>query len=251
MSRWRDVKTLAVVPVRYEASRFRGKALADLGGRPVVWWVVDAARRCSAFDEVIVATDDARIADVVRGFGGQVELTKAGHPSGTDRVAEVAERHEDADIVANIQGDQPFASPEMMSTLLQPYEVGERPAIATLACPLEYGDGPDPNVVKVVCDRQGYALYFSRSAVPYAPPGEQIERLHHLGLYAFTREALLQFTSFEPTPLERREQLEQLRALEHGVRIRVSVTDRSVLEVNTPADLERARAMLRDGLVSR
>jgi 3-deoxy-manno-octulosonate cytidylyltransferase (CMP-KDO synthetase) len=245
------VKIIAVIPVRYAASRFPGKPLADLEGRPLVQWVYDAASRCPAFDDVIVATDDMRIADVVRGFGGRVELTSLKHPSGTDRVAEVAERHEEADVVVNVQGDQPFATPEMMSTLVGPYATGERPPMATLACPLTDASSlGDPNIVKVVCDRQGYALYFSRSPIPHSRAGEPVDGLHHLGLYAFTRQTMIHFASLEQTPLERREQLEQLRALEHGIRIRVSETDRPVLEVNTPEDLDRARSMLRDGVPS-
>jgi 3-deoxy-manno-octulosonate cytidylyltransferase (CMP-KDO synthetase) len=245
------VKIVAVVPVRYAASRFPGKPLAELEGRPLVQWVYEAASRCPSIDDVIVATDDVRIADVVRGFGGQVELTSPKHVSGTDRVAEVAERHEDADVVVNVQGDQPFATPEMMSTLVSPYAAGERPPMATLACPLtDESSLGDPNIVKVVCDRKGYALYFSRSPIPHSRAGGPIGGLHHLGLYAFTREAMLHFASLEQAPLERSEQLEQLRALEHGIRIRVSETDRPVLEVNTPEDLERARLMLRDGVSS-
>ena len=237
---------LAVIPAREGAQRFPGKPLADLDGRPVVQWVYDAARRCTAFDDVLVATDSERIAERVRGFGGQVELTSDAHPSGTDRVAEVAERHPEADVVVNVQGDQPFATPEMLAALVEPYRTGESPAMATLACPLtDPAAWDDPNVVKVVCDRRGYALYFSRSPIPHPEPDNQGDGLHHLGLYAFTRETVLRFPSLEQTPLERRERLEQLRALEHGIPIRVSGTDRAVLEVNTPEDLEQAHRLLR------
>jgi 3-deoxy-manno-octulosonate cytidylyltransferase (CMP-KDO synthetase) len=245
------VRIVAVVPVRYAASRFPGKPLANLEGRPLVQWVYEAASRCPAFDEVIVATDDVRIADVVHGFGGRVELTSPKHPSGTDRVAEVAERLEEADVVVNVQGDQPFATPEMLSALVSPYTAGESPPMATIACPLTDASSlRDPNIVKVVCDCRGYALYFSRSPIPHNSALERPAGLHHLGLYAFTRETIIQFASLEQTPLERRGQLEQLRALEHGIRIRVSETDRPVLEVNTPEDLERARSLLRDEVPS-
>jgi 3-deoxy-manno-octulosonate cytidylyltransferase (CMP-KDO synthetase) len=245
------VKIVAVVPVRYAATRFPGKPLAHLEGRPLVQWVYEAARRCSAFDDVVVATDDERIADVVLGFGAHVELTGREHASGSDRVAEVARRHEEWDVVVNIQGDQPFATPEMLRALVIPYLDGELPPMATLACPLtDRSLWSDPNVVKVVCDRDGYALYFSRSPIPNSPDGEPAGALHHLGLYAFTRETILHFASLEPTPLETRERLEQLRALEHGIRIRVSGTDHPVLEVNTPQDLERAHTVLRNRIVS-
>ena len=238
---------LAVVPVRYGASRLPGKPLADLRGRPLVHWVYEAAARCSAFDDVVVATDSEEIASVVRGFGGTAELTRDDHPSGTDRVAEVAARHGGADVVVNVQGDQPFVTPEMLTSLESPYLAGEDPPMTTLACPLRDPTfWSDPNVVKVVRDASGYALYFSRSSIPHgAMDGDAaVQPLHHLGLYAFKREVVLRFPELPSTPLERQERLEQLRALEHGVRIRVCDTDKPVLEVNTPEDLERARAEL-------
>jgi 3-deoxy-manno-octulosonate cytidylyltransferase (CMP-KDO synthetase) len=239
------VKILAVVPARYGATRFPGKPLADLGGRPIVQWVYEAATSCNDFDEVVVATESDEIAAAVREFGGVVELTRDDHRTGSDRVAEVAERHEDADVVVNVQGDQPFATPEMLSALVGPYVSGELPAMTTLACPLtERADWEDPNVVKVVCDRRGYALYFSRSPIPHLDEGQTVDGRHHLGVYAFMRETVLRFPSLEETPLERRERLEQLRALEHGIPIRVCETDRAVLEVNTPEDLERAQELV-------
>jgi 3-deoxy-manno-octulosonate cytidylyltransferase (CMP-KDO synthetase) len=239
------VKILAVVPARYGASRFPGKPLADLGGRPIVQWVYEAAASCRDFDEVVVATDSEEIAGRVQEFGGAVELTRDDHRTGSDRVAEVAERHDDADVVVNVQGDQPFATAEMLSALVGPYVAGEMPPMTTLACPLTDRAGwDDPNVVKVVCDRRGYALYFSRSPIPHLEEGEPVHGRHHLGLYAFTRETVLRFPSLEETPLERQERLEQLRALEHGIAIRVCETDQAVLEVNTPEDLERAQELV-------
>lgn len=239
------MNVLAVIPVRYGAARFPGKPLADLDGRPVVQWVHEAAAGCAAFDEVVVATDHEEIAEVVRGFGGTVEMTRDDHRTGSDRVAEVAERHPDAGVVVNVQGDQPFATPEMLTALVEPYTSGENPPMSTLACPL---DDParrdDPNAVKVVCDLHGYALYFSRSTIPWSDSPDPPELLHHLGLYAFTRETALRFPSFEPTPLERHERLEQLRALEHGVRIKVERAERPILEINTPEDLEEARRLV-------
>ena len=236
--RRRTVHILAVIPARFGAQRFPGKPLADLGGRPVIQWVYEAARSCPHFDAVVVATDDERIAGCVQSFGGQVEMTRGDHPSGTDRVAEVAERRADADVVVNVQGDQPFAEASMLTALVRPYLDGERPAMTTLACPLAPEARDDPNTVKVVCDLAGRALYFSRSLIPSSGPAHQ-----HLGLYAFTREAVLRFPALEATALERQERLEQLRALEHGVEIRVCLTGRPVIEINTPEDLEAARPM--------
>lgn len=245
-------KILAVVPARYGATRFPGKPLADLDGRPIVQWVYEAAAACPAFHDVVVATDSEEIAARVRAFGGAVELTSEEHVTGTDRVAEVAERREDAAVVVNVQGDQPFATPEMLTTLVEPYLAGESPAMTTLACPLtDAARWEDPNVVKVVCDRRGYALYFSRSPIPHRDEGEPIDGRHHLGLYAFTRDTVLRFPSLEQTPLERRERLEQLRALEHGITIRVCMTDRPVLEINTPEDLAQARQLLHERAVRR
>jgi len=248
------MKILAVVPVRYEASRFPGKPLADLDGRPLVQWVYAAAVGCSAYDEVVVATDSEEIAARVREFGGSVELTRSDHPSGTDRVAEVAERHSDADVVVNVQGDQPFATAEMLTALVEPYLGGERPPMTTLACPLvDPAWWADTNVVKVVRGVDGYALYFSRASIPYGAvdEGSHVRPLHHLGLYAFTRATIVRFPALSPTPLEQQERLEQLRALEHGIRIRVCDTDRPVLEVNTPEDLEEARRLVREGAIPR
>jgi 3-deoxy-manno-octulosonate cytidylyltransferase (CMP-KDO synthetase) len=243
------VRILAVVPVRYGATRFPGKPLADLDGRPVVQWVYEAATGCPDFDDVIVATDSEEIAGRVREFGGAVEMTREDHLSGTDRVAEVAERHPEADVVANVQGDQPFATTEMLTALVAPYVAGEQPPMTTLACPLSNPAWwTDPNVVKVVRGADGYALYFSRSSIPHgaADEGSHVKPLHHLGLYAFSRETVLRFPGLSPTPLELQERLEQLRALEHGIRIRVCDTERPVLEVNTPEDLEQARLLVRE-----
>jgi len=239
------MRILAVVPVRMTAVRFPGKPLALLDGRPIVEWVYRAAEACESFDEVVVATDSDEIVACVRGFGGAVELTRDDHETGSDRVAEVAERHAGADVVVNVQGDQPFATAAMLDALVAPYVAGESPDMTTLACPLgETHDVGDPNVVKVVRGIGGDALYFSRSPIPYVRDGGPVPALHHIGLYAFTRDTLLRFRELAPTPLERLERLEQLRALEHGVRIRVCLTDRNVLEINTPEDLEQARRLL-------
>ena len=213
-------------------------------------WVYEAAARCNSLTSVIVATDNREIAARVRDFGGVVELTRSDHLSGTDRVAEVAHRHPEFDVVVNVQGDQPFVSPEMLDALVAPYYAGERPDMTTLACPLVVSEWwSNPNVVKVVRALDGTALYFSRSPIPYDSfrSDSHVRPLHHLGLYAFTRETLVALATLPATPLEHQERLEQLRALEHGVRIRVCETDRPLIEMNTPDDLELARSLVRDG----
>lgn len=237
------MRALAVIPARHASTRFPGKPLALLGGRPVVEWVYEAAASCPHFENVVVATDSRPIADAVRSFGGMVELTRTDHLTGTDRVAEVAERHPQADVIVNVQGDQPFVTARMLEQLLGPYLRGESPEMTTLACPVDVEAASDPNVVKVVCDRERRALYFSRAPIPHGA-NSAMPFLHHLGLYAFRADFLRVYARLAETALERCERLEQLRVLEHGYRITVCPTERAVLEVNTPEDLERAEELL-------
>lgn len=239
------MRALAVVPARYQSSRFPGKPLAELAGRPMVQWVYEAAAGSGVFAHVVVATDDDQIAACVRDFGGVVELTSGEHLTGTDRVAEVAGRHPEADVVANVQGDQPFVTAEMLAALVSPYRAGRRPDMTTLACP--FANQPqrlDPDVVKVLLDQQRRALYFSRAPVPYERAPGDTPTYHHLGLYAFSAEFLARYADLDPTPFEQAEGLEQLRVLEHGHTIEVALVAEPVIEVNTPADLERARALV-------
>jgi 3-deoxy-manno-octulosonate cytidylyltransferase (CMP-KDO synthetase) len=204
----------------------------------MVQWVYEAAKCCPDFAKVVVATDDARIAECVTAFGGEVEMTRSDHTTGTDRVAEVAERYPEMGAIANVQGDQPFATSAMLTQLVAPYVAGEQPDMTTLACPLADQSGyADPNVVKVVCDRRDHALYFSRSTIPYFRNPVEVPVFHHLGLYAFRRDFLAEYAKLTPTPLEQCEALEQLRVLEHGYRIRVCQTQVAVPEINAPEDL--------------
>ncbi|MGC9502632.1 3-deoxy-manno-octulosonate cytidylyltransferase [Baaleninema sp.] len=245
------MKILAVIPARYQSQRFPGKPLVRLGERPMVQWVYEAACQCSLFDRVVVATDNDKIADCVREFGGNVEMTRDDHPSGTDRVAEVAERYRDMEVVANVQGDQPFVTPESLVHLLEPYVRGEMPEMTTLGCPLESdGDYQDANTVKVVCDVGGHALYFSRAPIPYYRNRGVAPVYHHLGLYAFRQDFLAEYAKLTPTPLEQCEGLEQLRVLEHGYAIRVCQTEKAAIEINTPEDLEKATSYIAKGLKS-
>lgn len=237
---------LGVIPARMGAVRFPGKPLADLAGRPLVQWVHEAAASCQALDRVVVATPDDEIIDVVTGFGGEAVLTSRHHQTGTDRVAEVA-ASSTADVVVNIQGDQPFVTGTMVQELLAPFtkEGLNRTdlVMTTLGAPLGLrSDTTDINLVKVVCDLRGNALYFSRSAIPYQRHPGEAPVLHHIGLYAFTRSFLAVYQKLSSTPLEQCEGLEQLRALEHGYRIRVCPIDAPAIEVNTPEDLAAAIA---------
>ena len=239
------MKILAVIPARYASQRFPGKPLVKIGDKPMVQRVYEAANACTVFTEVIVATDDQRIADCVLQFGGKVIMTSSDHETGTDRVAEVSGRNPEMAVVVNVQGDQPFVTPAMLSQLVSPYLKGESSPMTTLACPLDFDQGyADPNTVKALCDRQGNALYFSRSPIPYLRnPVENLPVYHHLGLYAFERSFLAQYTQLSPTPLEQIEGLEQLRVLEHGFKIRVCLTEKAVMEINTPEDLLKAREL--------
>ncbi len=235
------MKILAVIPARYRSQRFPGKPLAMIGDRPMVQWVYEAASSCPVFERVVVATDSEKIAECVDGFGGKVEMTRSDHPTGTDRVAEVAQRYPEMEAIANVQGDQPFVTAQMLAQLVSPYLRGESPEMTTLACPLDMDTGyADPHVVKVICDRVGRALYFSRAPIPYYRNSIEAPVFQHLGLYAFRRDFLTKYAQLTPTPLEQCEGLEQLRVLEHGFAIRVCQTEKAVLEINTPEDLAKA-----------
>ncbi|MBE9015495.1 3-deoxy-manno-octulosonate cytidylyltransferase [Chroococcidiopsis sp. CCALA 051] len=238
------MKILAVIPARYNSQRFPGKPLVKIGDRPMLQWVYEAAISCPSFSQVVVATDNADIAECVWSFGGVVEMTRTDHATGTDRVAEVAERYPEMTAIANVQGDQPFVTPQMLTQLVKPYLRGDSPDMTTLACPLAEKDYGDPNAVKVLCDRRDRALYFSRAPIPYYRNHKPAPVFHHLGLYAFRRDFLAKYTKLAPTPLEDCEGLEQLRVLEHGYRITVCHTQTSTTEINTPEDLLQVQVLL-------
>ena len=204
------------------------------------------AAACAAVTRVIVATDDPRIVQAVRLFDGEVRLTRTDHRTGTDRLAEVA-RTLDCDVVVNVQGDEPLIDPEAISAVVAPFSADPSLLMTTLYHPFhDPGELADPNVVKIVLDRHEFALYFSRAAIPYVrDPSAGWPAFHkHVGVYAYRRSALLLLASLEPTPLERAESLEQLRALEHGIRIRAVETRYDATSVDTPEDLERVRRLL-------
>ena len=239
------MKILAVIPARYDSQRLAGKVLALIGHKPMVQWVYQAAVNSQVFDKVVVATDSMLVADRVRAFGGDVELTSSEHTTGTDRVAEVATRYPEYGVVVNVQGDQPFVTSQMLQELVAPYQEGELPEMTTLACPLNQNTGyQDPNVVKVLCGQQQQALYFSRSPIPFYRHPIEVPVFHHLGLYAFRQDFLETYTQLTATPIEQCEGLEQLRVLEHGYTIRVCQTAKAVVEVNTLEDLIKAQDLV-------
>ena len=240
------MKIVGVIPARYASSRFEGKALADILGKPMVQHVYERASCAKTLNEVVIATDDRRIYDAVIRFGGKVVMTPE-CPTGTDRVACVAETL-DCDVVANIQGDEPLLEPALIDQLLQPFLDFPDVQVSTLKQRINSArDYRDVNVVKVVTDRRGRALYFSRAPIPGNLsdgwiPTHPIYR--HVGLYAYRRERLIEFTRWERTPHEISEGLEQLRFLEHGIPIHVVETEYSLIGVDVPADLERVLAIL-------
>lgn len=229
-----------VIPARYGSTRFPAKIVASSTGKPLVQHVVDQVRQCQRVREVIVAADDARIAAALEPFGTRVAMTSPDHQSGTDRIAEVAQGLADA-IIVNVQGDEPEIEPGIVDTLIERImQTGSE--MATAATPFPAGaDVADPNLVKVVLSQSGQALYFSRSPIPFPRDGElsaDARYLLHLGLYAYRRDFLLGYAAWEPTPLEKTEKLEQLRALERGARIDVLVVDRATHGIDTPEQYE-------------
>ena len=244
------MKFTAIIPARYASSRFPGKPLALLGGKPVIQRVYEQAIK--VLPEAYVATDDERIADTVRQFGGQVIMTRADHKSGTDRIEEACQKiGTTADVIVNIQGDEPFIQPSQIETLCQLFDDPDT-QIGTLGKPFETMEAVEnPNSPKIVCDRRGFALYFSRSVIPYVRGKEtkdwlnEFPYLKHLGLYAYRRQVLHAITQLPQSPLELAESLEQLRWLENGYRIRVGLTNVETVGIDTPEDLKRAEALLR------
>lgn len=241
------MKVVGVIPARYSSVRLEGKPLAEIGGKPMIQHVYERAGRSKLLSDLLVATDDERIHQAVLAFGGQSRMTAREHPSGTDRIAEVAEAL-DAEVVVNIQGDEPFISPKVIDQLVQPFTVDPELEISTLARVIEEEAAlSDPNVVKVVFDHLGRAMYFSRSLIPYPRRAEEHRAYEHIGLYAYRKSFLVEYARMPPSPLERTEALEQLRALENGRTIRVVVTEHHHgLSVDTPEDLARARELFEE-----
>jgi 3-deoxy-manno-octulosonate cytidylyltransferase (CMP-KDO synthetase) len=244
---------LAVVPARYASTRFPGKPLAAIAGRPMIQHVVERVRKAKLVSRVVVATDDARIKSVVEAFGAEAILTRADHANGTDRVAEVAARVS-AEIYVNVQGDEPLIDPGTVDAVISAMLEDESVQIATPCVAIEEPkDIMDPNVVKVVRDFDGNGIYFSRAPIPWVrDTNANVKAQHwkHLGLYGYRREAVLEYQTLPPGDLERVEQLEQLRWLENGFRIRVAETDYDAVSVDVPSDIERVEKLLRAGPTS-
>jgi len=237
------MKIICVIPSRIASTRLPRKPLLPIQGKPMIQWTFENARRCKILDKVVVATDCQEIESIVKQVGGEVFMTDPALQTGSDRVAFVARQFSDADVVINLQGDEPFIRPHMLEELVQPYLDGETPEMTTLAYPLNMADKyQDPGAVKVITDMHQNAIYFSRAPIPYFRTTTVVPVYHHMGLYAFRRDFLLHYTTLPQTPLEQAESLEQLRVLEHGFKIRVCLTEGRTLEINTPEEYADAQS---------
>lgn len=233
------MSVLGVIPARYASTRFEGKVLADINGKPMVQHVYERAQNCSLIDEVIIACDDQNVLEVARGFGANAVMTSVDHQSGSDRIAE-AVKDLNVEIVVNIQGDEPLIDPDLIDALVACLQ---RDLTADIATPIKLIESDEElknyNVVKVVTDQHGKALYFSREVIPFDRDGSKAERYKHIGLYAYRKQSLLEYTKLPPSILEQTEKLEQLRALEAGMKIITVRTTSESLGVDTLEDLKK------------
>ena len=238
------MKVLCVIPARYASTRLPGKPLSMIAGKPMIQHVYERACQAQLPNEVVVATDNELVEKAVLDFGGKAVMTSPDHPSGTDRLAEVALMYPDVDVIVNVQGDEPMIPPEVIDRLTEAFNGDADLNMATMKVIMDEEDYENPAAVKVVTDQQGYALYFSRSLMPYPrnkPEGFKVFK--HVGIYAYRRNFLLKYAALAPTPLEKAESLEQLRALENGYKIKVLESDFQGIGVDTPEDLAAVNAL--------
>jgi 3-deoxy-manno-octulosonate cytidylyltransferase (CMP-KDO synthetase) len=249
------MRIVAIIPARYASTRFPGKPLALISGKPMVEHVYSSASACDEISGVYVATDDNRIYDLVVGFGGKALMTGSGHTSGTDRIAEAADKIslDEEDIIVNVQGDQPLFPPSVLADMVAPFYDDEGLSMSTLMYRIRNSEEiTNPNHVKVVTDARGFALYFSRHPIPfYREQGQEAVHFKHLGFYAYRKSFLKIFTSLPEGRLEAAEKLEQLRALENGFRIRVVETTHDSPEVDTPEDIARVEVLIEQAPMTR
>jgi len=242
------MKAIGVIPARYSSTRFEGKVLADINGKPMIQHVWEKARQAKFLDEVIIACDDSRVAAVAKEFGAKVVLTAKAHASGTDRIIEVVNPL-DVKVVVNIQGDEPLVNPLMIDTVARTLLENDKLCMATLMKKIEKPEEiNDPHVVKVVTDKNGFALYFSRAAIPYYPQNTEAEAkvfYKHIGLYGYTKDFIFVLKNLLVSRLEKTEKLEQLRVLEEGYKIKVLETKFETIGVDTPEDLEKVKEFLK------
>lgn len=237
------MKIGCVIPARFGSTRLPGKPLADIAGKPMIQRVYERVINAKKPEVFIVATDDQRVYDAVQSFGGTVVMTDANHPTGTDRLAEVAQQYTDLDVIINVQGDEPMIDANLIDQLAELFESDDVLQMATVATPLLEEEYDEPSAVKVILNKRNDAMYFSRSLIPYPRHDFVNTPLKHIGIYAYRRQFLLDYAKMEPTAAEQTESLEQLRALENGFAIRVITTDKRFVGVDTPEDLARVNAI--------
>ena len=235
------MKFLGVIPSRYASTRLEGKPLKDICGHTMIEWVYKRTKM-SNLDEVVVATDDERIFKEVEKFGGKAILTRKDHENGTSRIAEVCEKITDYDVIVNVQGDEPLIEPDMINSIIDSFKEDDSIAMSTLKYKIDTMEEiENPNYVKVITDKKGYALYFSRSVIPFPRKMDLKNYYKHVGIYGYKRDFVIDYAKMEPTPLERSESLEQLRALENGYKIKVMETPYKIIGVDTQEELEKVR----------
>lgn len=237
-------KTAIIIPARYGSSRLEGKPLIEVMGKPIIQWVYEKAQQSKLADIIIVATDDERIMNCVKSFGGNVEMTSINHKCGSDRIMEVVSRHPEISYICNLQGDEPLITPQSIDEVIKNVKEDDLADISTLIREIKDDEVNNPNLVKCVRDINGFALYFSRSKIPYERNSGIATFYGHLGIYGYKREALIKMTQLPQTPLEKTESLEQLRALENGMKIKTSVVDFVPVGIDTKEDLVKFEKIL-------
>lgn len=241
-------KSAIIIPARYGSSRLEGKPLLKVLDKPVIQWVYEKAQASKLADIIIVATDDQRIYDCVKGFGGEVEMTSTEHKSGSDRIMEVVSSHPEIDYICNLQGDEPLIEPDSIDAVIKNVIEDDMADISTLIREISAQEAENPNLVKCITDINGFALYFSRSKIPFERNTSIAKFYGHLGIYGYKRHALESMTSLPQTMLEKTESLEQLRALENGMRIKTSVVNFVPVGIDTKDDLEKFRKIVSEKL---
>jgi len=240
-----EKQTAIIIPARYGSSRLEGKPLLKACGKPIIQWVWEKGSKCDGIDRVIVATDDERIYNACKEFGAEVEMTSVEHKSGSDRIAEVASRHPEISYIINVQGDEPLIEPANIELVRKGVVEDDKADISTLVREIKNEDEVNnPNLVKCVFDMNGYAMYFSRSKIPFERNIGKSKFYGHLGIYGYKKEALFKMTKLPQTPCEMAESLEQLRALQNGMKIRVAVVENVPVGIDTIEDFEKFKAMV-------
>ncbi len=237
-------KTAIIIPARYGSSRLEGKPLIEVLGKPIIQWVYEKAQQSKIADIIIVATDDQRIYDAVKSFGGNVEMTSSEHKCGSDRIKEVVMRHPEISYIVNLQGDEPLIKPESIDEVAKNVKEDKYADISTLIRKITSDEAENPNLVKCVVDNLGFAMYFSRSKIPFERNIGKSDFYGHLGIYGYKREALIKMTELPQSTYEMSESLEQLRALQNGMKIKTSVVDFIPVGIDTVDDLEKFKSIV-------